>query len=331
MFCSKCGNKNSDNAEFCTGCGTQISTNIKESNSSKFGNLRKCPACNAPVSAFSTTCTDCGHEFSGIEASKTIKALYEALDSIGKERESIQLSGILTSLASLEDKDKYRDNVIQKRCAAVIRDFPIPNSRDELLELIHFIHPKVTEEARNSPNYDDWKMKFGEVLTRAKTAFKNDRAIIEQIGVFESKLKRSATSYFTDFIVAIRNFIKWCFKTKLRGIFMIFIIFPFMVLMIALIFDAAKEISETPEHKQNRIQLIDESIEKRRLEGIQTKVNELFTSKRFDEAIFTAEQLKWGLSTNKYNNLQNDNMRKSWDEQRAKIIEGIKTAQKNAQ
>jgi len=56
----------------------------------------------------------------------------------------------------------------------LIRDFPIPNSREDLLSLIHFIHPKIQNNLKPDPNAEDWKVKFKEVMALAKNAYKGD-------------------------------------------------------------------------------------------------------------------------------------------------------------
>ena len=42
----------------------------------KHGNVRKCPHCGAPVSGFQSSCSECGHDFSNIEAVKSANVLF---------------------------------------------------------------------------------------------------------------------------------------------------------------------------------------------------------------------------------------------------------------
>lgn len=47
-------------------------------NSNKHGEVRKCPACGAMVSAFSTRCSECGFEFNNVEANKSANTLLKS-------------------------------------------------------------------------------------------------------------------------------------------------------------------------------------------------------------------------------------------------------------
>ena len=65
-----------ENLEWCTG----------KSNSNKHGEVRKCPACGAMVSAFSTRCSECGFEFNNVEANKSANTLFEKLQALEMEK-----------------------------------------------------------------------------------------------------------------------------------------------------------------------------------------------------------------------------------------------------
>ena len=173
MFCSRCGAENADDAAFCSGCGNSLSAQAPpptpEPTQVKMGKIRKCPACGTSVNAFDTACSACRHEFSDIEASRTIQSLYEKLQAVDYA-------------ADANDND-----FVASRRAAIIRDYPIPNSRDELLELLYFIQPKLTDLSYDDPNYNDWSVKFSEVLMRAKSAYKNDSKKLVEIAEIEER------------------------------------------------------------------------------------------------------------------------------------------------
>ena len=57
-----------------------------KSNSNKHGEVRKCPACGAMVSAFSTRCSECGFEFNNVEANKSANTLFEKLQALEMEK-----------------------------------------------------------------------------------------------------------------------------------------------------------------------------------------------------------------------------------------------------
>src|ERR1035437_5052350 len=118
----------------------------------KKGNLNKCPSCGAPVGAFASSCESCGHEFSEIAANKTIASLVARFDAIEKEADEN------TSLSA----SRREKSILDKR-ARVIRDYPIPNSREDLQQLLYFIQPKLMDGVKPDPNIEDWRAKFNEV------------------------------------------------------------------------------------------------------------------------------------------------------------------------
>jgi hypothetical protein len=176
------------------------SQSSKENTSNKAGDIKKCPSCGAPVESFNTKCAECGHEFRGIEASKTISTLFEKLDSIEKERDTIKLGGLAGLLGGLDEASKQMqiDEIITRKKAALIRNFPIPNTREELLELLHFIHPKINNKASSDNNFNDWKARFNEIIGRAKFAYKNDKSMLAELQLYENTAKGNIFSYFNQ-------------------------------------------------------------------------------------------------------------------------------------
>jgi len=47
--------------------------------SDKLGDIKKCPACGVIAETFATKCSNCGTEFRNVEASASIKRLFEML------------------------------------------------------------------------------------------------------------------------------------------------------------------------------------------------------------------------------------------------------------
>jgi hypothetical protein len=127
----------------------------------------------------------------GVGPNRTITDLVEKFDEIEAEITKAGLTG------------GAREKELITRKARVIRDFPIPNSREDLQSLIYFIHPKIQDNIKPDPNAEDWRVKFREVLNLAKNAYKGDaktRAEFEEIerslnttisGSLQTRAKRS--------------------------------------------------------------------------------------------------------------------------------------------
>ncbi len=111
--------------------------------SDKFGDVKKCPACGAMVQSFQTKCTDCGHEISNVEANASVQKLFKILDDIESQRDDkVTAGGVIGglfknsigggALASALGGGSNTD----KRKKEIISSFPIPNTKDDILEFL---------------------------------------------------------------------------------------------------------------------------------------------------------------------------------------------------
>lgn len=126
------------------------------------GVVRKCPNCGGELKAFASVCSACGHELTDVGVNATIDALVQKFSEIeaGLDRAGMQ--------------GNAREKEITVRRARVIRDFPIPNAREDLQSLVAFIAPKIQMNIKPDPNAEDWRVKMKEVLTLAKLAYRDD-------------------------------------------------------------------------------------------------------------------------------------------------------------
>lgn len=154
-----------------------MSTENSGSISQKQGVINKCPSCGGALKAFASSCGLCGHELTGVGPNRTIAALVEKFDAIEADASQSGLQG------------SAREKEVNSRKARVIRDFPVPNSREDLLSLIHFIRPKVEDNIKPDPNLEDWRVKFKEVLALAKNAYRGDAKTRAEFEEIEQSLK----------------------------------------------------------------------------------------------------------------------------------------------
>ena len=183
--------------------------------SDKLGDIRKCPACGSIVQSFTTKCSDCGTEFRNIEASQNITKFFEKLDELESNRKENlydnqkQDSGtsvgtlikwwffwwiliplkLITFVLNKSKPSKW--STTDSRKEEMIMNFPVPNSREEIIEFITLSVSKI-QNISVTKRFDDegkyiakwnsiWKKKAEQVFTKAKLSMTDDKATIQSI------------------------------------------------------------------------------------------------------------------------------------------------------
>ena len=163
-FCANCGTQ-LGGAKFCPSCGTpaggvaspqppqsstvppslQAAFASPQPATAKVGNIRKCPACGAQVPSMTAVCPDCGHEFSNVQAASSVQAFFEKLDALEQQALDAEMNEPRKNvLAAMFDYSSYsRNEAIAKKKVALIAGFPIPNSKEEILEFLILASSRV--------------------------------------------------------------------------------------------------------------------------------------------------------------------------------------------
>ena len=144
----------------------------KEATNQKYGNVLKCPSCGAQVVGGSALCPECGYAFSNVGANSSYEKLSEKLEAIDaayrdKVSFSIPLYGV-----SKQAKEK----------ASVIRMFPVPNTRADLLEFLASMSAQIQSMKRNQSMqvFEEetirkaYEAKYEECVNKARISFAND-------------------------------------------------------------------------------------------------------------------------------------------------------------
>jgi hypothetical protein len=170
--------------------------------SNKMGDIKKCPSCGGIVETFSTSCGDCGHSFNNITAVSSAQRLHDQLQEIEKEernRERTTISSFTSRLtggaAEQMQADSQMEERIKKRKASVISSFPIPNSKEDILEFLSMAIPEVG----NKPNflmrmtatgtlYKAWVSKAEQIVMKARFSMKEDKKTLEEINHYAKEL-----------------------------------------------------------------------------------------------------------------------------------------------
>lgn len=174
--------------------------------SNKEGSVKKCPACGAPIQSFSINCSECGHEFRNSEAVSSITKLFALLDNISKENANEDYEIVVDQNASYMKRLEQQQNAearIEKlaknranRQMEIIRGFPVPNAKEDILEFLSQAFPKAKPRSfwSNNTNFENefqacWKTKCEEIIIKARFSMKEDKLTLEQIENYAKQLK----------------------------------------------------------------------------------------------------------------------------------------------
>ncbi|KAA6342107.1 hypothetical protein EZS27_010102 [termite gut metagenome] len=280
----------------------------------------KCPSCGALIQSFQTTCADCGYEFRNVEVNASVQKLVQMLNDVENEKEDVKDEGYGdTSLKTVLDfLGKERKNFMgnekkEEKKKMIIANFPIPNTKEDILELLYFIYPKTKAGFSSDKNYSAWRSKFKEVLWRAKSAFSNDPKMIAEIERFEEQDKKASKF---SLLTARARFMSLSKRTKIIiGVILFYIIIT--LAMIPLI-----------SHYASSSDTVDEKIthEKARLEQVLQECQKAIKTKEFVQAEMLTNQLRWEYEPNDSSYLKEiDHQKEVWNEKRNGLLEIIKT------
>ena len=193
-----------------------VASNPSAPKSDKYGDVKKCPSCGAIVQSFSGKCSDCGYEFRDIQSDMTINKLFEALmeaDNIPKDqfKELSNNSGGLGNFMGMGDlmshsnrmKDEQRLEKLEKehkekihaRKIQIISNFPVPNTKEPLLEFLTLgiskatpikkgligMFTKTAAEEEHNALAPAWKSKIDQVVMKAKMSMREDKSLLSDI------------------------------------------------------------------------------------------------------------------------------------------------------
>ena len=150
--------------------------------SDKYGDVKKCPTCGAMIESFSTRCPDCGYEFRNVEAVSSITALFNKLESL-----DVQKGGGFFSA--------FKDESITMKKAQVIKTFPIPNTKEDLLEFLTMAVPLGKKKSYFSETGEmkwltnAWHEKCVQVIMKARFSMKDDPKTLAEIENYAKELK----------------------------------------------------------------------------------------------------------------------------------------------
>jgi uncharacterized Zn finger protein (UPF0148 family) len=159
--------------------------------SNKFGDVKKCPACGAIVQSYQGVCPECGYAFENIEANSSSQRFSEMLDKMTKEDEEKSTFKKITQTYAGAFTGKGNDT----RIHAAIRNFPVPNTKADLMEFIITMKTKMSDN--QSLYADAYRTKYKECIDKARMLFPHDKDLApfleedKKMGWWKSKSQRT--------------------------------------------------------------------------------------------------------------------------------------------
>lgn len=160
----------------------------------KFGGVNKCPACGSIVESGSVKCHECGHTFVNVSGNNSVQRLSDILREIeARHQNTGEKKGMGGFLNNLGRSIGLFDSGREEEICTAINTFPIPNSKEDLIEFICFLKPKAElAKKTGEPIYIAYNTKYEECLSKAGLFLSEDpqfELLLQQNGIKIGKKK----------------------------------------------------------------------------------------------------------------------------------------------
>ena len=154
---------------------------MQSGNNLKHGTVKKCPNCGAVVESGSVSCGECGFYYQNIEANNSAQRFAQMLRDIEKRFED--------NSANTENFNQFlwgsfATSPRQKALCRAIETFPVPTTKDDLMEFILYIAPKANQKVKmfgfnptdpyEAKIIKSYKAKYTECINKASFFFGDD-------------------------------------------------------------------------------------------------------------------------------------------------------------
>lgn len=155
-YCSNCGHYVEEGVKFCSNCGAAVTGNAEGEKRQTVhqGKIYKCPNCGEVLKSFEAICPTCGYEIRGAKAADSVRDLETRLESVETASEK----------------------------ANIIRHFPIPNTKEDILEFLILASTNANEKL-DSEISSAWVIKLEQVVQKARLLILDK----EQLGRIEKE------------------------------------------------------------------------------------------------------------------------------------------------
>lgn len=213
LFCTKCGAEMEQDDLFCQSCGAKrkkekvqsknkeeepdekTEEEIKQTKKTKKESIYKCPNCGSSLESYTSDCPYCHTELRNIKPSESMENFSKGLEKIkskempkyeGKESLLKKTIGIDLS-KDIEAREAFESSFRRKINAEVanyINNYPIPNSKEDLIEFMILVTSNITTKDDCPTEIKKaWESKMEQIYKKSKLTLKNpnDIKIIEDL------------------------------------------------------------------------------------------------------------------------------------------------------
>lgn len=222
--CVSCGKQLNNDDSFCSGCGKPVGSNMQYppplpqekwegvvpprcdsavttrplSREKWEGSVSKCPRCGESINAFAVRCPSCGYEFRNSTATASLRELSLRLQEItarsNKATKQTLLERLRRDPADTDDQ-----------AASLIRAFPIPNTKEDLLEFIIASASNINADAFSEWKKGElsstevamsnaWLSKLEQAYEKASIALADDPSFSRIQEVYNKKMKKVSSA-----------------------------------------------------------------------------------------------------------------------------------------
>ncbi len=152
--------------------------------------VKKCPACGAPIKAIATCCPECGYDYNADNGTSPMERLTARLTAIDNEK----ASGLVGKIHSLMGEGNTSPEKIDKK-KMIIKNFPIPSDKKGILDLFIGCASQSGGSiftSSSNPLRSAYKTKAEQILVKARIIMKDDPKLLEEINELAKKYKIKA-------------------------------------------------------------------------------------------------------------------------------------------
>lgn len=223
MFCSNCGLELAQNALFCANCGMPIKANTLDCNEAglSIDEAKKCLQCGGLITEGTSICPTCGARITNEAAKSSVRDFRQQLMAIEASRPA-KRGGLTKFVSGVSKADELK--------LALIRNYPIPNNMNDIMEFALFAFQNIDVEqskqtfakttartinsliGARSPSVeatisDAWVSKAEECYNQAFLFFSDDPDFKKLRELYESKMQSLQKSHNAFNISKITNIV----------------------------------------------------------------------------------------------------------------------------